>query len=744
MRPAVRTTSGVRAAGALLGALALWALCGAAQAQSAGTLVAGPFTVTLPNTSPFSFSTSFNVPPPLANPYVVRVELSAPNSLTAASVNLNNTQVFRLSDFANGVTRVDRVATLLLSNTLALQVTGATATKITVTVFTVVMPKPTALAPNPLAITAGTSGTLTATLSPVPTAAGTLNVTSSIAAVASVPASVSFASGQGSVAVPVSALSSGSAVITASANGGQATATVNVNAPPTVSLTAPANHSVFRAPATITLSANAADSDGTVAKVDFFDGATPVGTATAAPYSVTLTNVAAGTHSFTARATDNLGATTTSAAVSVTVDAPPTVSLTAPANNAIYSAPGNVTLTATATDAVGTIVKVDFYQGSTLIGTATVAPYTFSWTNVAAGVYSLSAVATNDAGMTSTSSAVAIKVDAAPSVSISSPASGASFTAPASIALVAGTADTVGTVAKVDFYQGSTLIGTATSSPYSFTWANVPAGSYSLTAVATNDAGMSTTSAAIAITVKSGVAQIYYIHPDHLNTPRLIANQSGTPVWRWDQGEPFGNDVPNNNPSGAGAFDFPLRFPGQYFDRETNLAYNYYRYYDSAIGRYGQSDPSGLSGGPNTYAYVGANPLFFVDILGLRRVIIDTYTKYWIEIFSPHWLLSAETAKGPEKTSHEFYSAIQKGDIPDDCVFDKVTTQHFSSKSKVNWWNFWRYQWLEVELAYYHYKRPGCNQECPVTNLRTEFKDKRWAGADDNLDNLDFIGSSQF
>src|SRR5437773_86841 len=66
-----------------------------------------------------------------------------------------------------------------------------------------------------------------------------------------------------------------------------------------------------------------------------------------------------------------------------------------------------------------------------------------------------------------------------------------------------------------------------------------------------------------------GAAAVYYIHPDHLNTPRMIANSTGTTVWRWDQGEPFGNDVPNNNPSGAGAFDFPLRFPGQYFDRET-------------------------------------------------------------------------------------------------------------------------------------------------------------------------------
>jgi RHS repeat-associated protein len=104
-----------------------------------------------------------------------------------------------------------------------------------------------------------------------------------------------------------------------------------------------------------------------------------------------------------------------------------------------------------------------------------------------------------------------------------------------------------------------------------------------------------------------------------LNTPRLIADASGTTVWRWDQGEPFGNDVPNNDPSGRGAFEFPLRFPGQYFDRETNLAYNYFRDYDPAIGRYAQSDTFGLKGGLNTYAYVSNRPLIAKDPLGLAK-----------------------------------------------------------------------------------------------------------------------------
>ena len=108
-------------------------------------------------------------------------------------------------------------------------------------------------------------------------------------------------------------------------------------------------------------------------------------------------------------------------------------------------------------------------------------------------------------------------------------------------------------------------------------------------------------------------------HADHLNTPRLVADATGTTVWRWDQGEPFGNDVPNSNPSGAGTFDFPLRFPGQYFDRETNLAYNWMRDYDPSIGRYVQSDPVGLVAGLNTYLYVGGNPITYVDLDGLQQ-----------------------------------------------------------------------------------------------------------------------------
>jgi RHS repeat-associated protein len=79
--------------------------------------------------------------------------------------------------------------------------------------------------------------------------------------------------------------------------------------------------------------------------------------------------------------------------------------------------------------------------------------------------------------------------------------------------------------------------------------------------------------------------------------------------------------VPDENPSGLGAFEFPMRFPGQYFDRETNVAFNHHRdAYDAALGRYTQADPIGLRGGNNVYTYVGGDPMSFMDPLGLKGI----------------------------------------------------------------------------------------------------------------------------
>ena len=108
-----------------------------------------------------------------------------------------------------------------------------------------------------------------------------------------------------------------------------------------------------------------------------------------------------------------------------------------------------------------------------------------------------------------------------------------------------------------------------------------------------------------------------YVETDHLATPRLITNASRQKRWTWESA-PYGDTFPNENPQTLGVYNYNPRFPGQYFDAETNHHYNHHRDYESTSGRYVQSDPIGLSGGPNTYAYVGGSPLTSIDQEGLQ------------------------------------------------------------------------------------------------------------------------------
>ncbi len=348
--------------------------------------------------------------------------------------------------------------------------------------------------------------------------------------------------------------------------------TTPINKPPVVNITSPANNAVFTAPATVNIQAAASDSDGIVTRVAFYNGSTLLGVDSVAPYTWTWNNIAAGTYSLTAKATDNAGATTTSAVVSITVNTsgnkPPVVNITSPANNATFTAPATVNIQAAASDSDGVVTRVAFYNGTTLLGTDSVAPYTWTWSNVAAGTYSLTAKATDNGGATTTSAAVNITVSGStggcdgipawsattaynggakvvyngkvytanwwtqgdqpdlnsgagkpwkylndcggnpgnqpPVVSITSPVNNASFTAPATVNIQASASDADGSVVQVAFYNGSALLGVDSTAPYAYAWTNVAAGSYSLTAKATDNSGAVTTSSAVAISVTGG------------------------------------------------------------------------------------------------------------------------------------------------------------------------------------------------------------------------------------------------
>jgi RHS repeat-associated protein len=116
-------------------------------------------------------------------------------------------------------------------------------------------------------------------------------------------------------------------------------------------------------------------------------------------------------------------------------------------------------------------------------------------------------------------------------------------------------------------------------------------------------------------------ANKHYVHTDHLGTPRAVSD-GNTVIWRWES-DPFGSTTANEDPDGnSTAFTYNLRFPGQYYDVESALHYNYYRTYDPSTGRYLESDPIGLGGGLNTYGYVGGNPLSAFDPFGLDLVLV--------------------------------------------------------------------------------------------------------------------------
>jgi hypothetical protein len=150
---------------------------------------------------------------------------------------------------------------------------------------------------------------------------------------------------------------------------------------------------------------------------------------------------------------------------------------------------------------------VDFYAGSTWLGSDNAAPYSLDWTTPAVGPYALKAMATDNSGATAYSPTrpVTIKANSAPAISLTSPLSGASFTAPASIAMTATATDSDGTVQVVEFYVGTTMVGSDSTSPYSFTWSGAAVGTYSVNAVARDNLGATTASAWKELTVTASV-----------------------------------------------------------------------------------------------------------------------------------------------------------------------------------------------------------------------------------------------
>ncbi|HUR45654.1 MAG TPA: lamin tail domain-containing protein, partial [Candidatus Saccharimonadales bacterium] len=183
------------------------------------------------------------------------------------------------------------------------------------------------------------------------------------------------------------------------------------NSPPSVTMTQPSSGTVVSSPTNILLVAQASDTDGTIANVDFFDGANKVGRGSGTgPYQFIWTNASFGPHQITARARDNGSATSVSAPISIRVlSAPPVVTITAPAKNAIFQVGNTVSIAATASDIDTPVTTMEFFVDDTKIGEDALSPYNASWLAVP-GPHTISALATDTSGSVSTSAVVSIFV----------------------------------------------------------------------------------------------------------------------------------------------------------------------------------------------------------------------------------------------------------------------------------------------------------------------------------------------
>ncbi|MDH4391918.1 MAG: PA14 domain-containing protein, partial [Aquabacterium sp.] len=347
------------------------------------------------------------------------------------------------------------------------------------------------------------------------------------------------------------------------------------NQAPTVSLTAPAGGTSVTTGTAVTLAATAADADGTVARVEFYAGSTLLGSDITAPYSLGWTPTTAGAVALTARAFDNAGAVTSSAAVAVTVSTtappPPPVGTGTGLSGSYFGNPG---LTGTP---VLTRTEVPWFDWGVGAPAANVAADNFSvrWTGevqaVEAGNYQFRTNSddgvrvwvngvllinnwTVHAPTIDTSGTVALAagqrvsivvefqefgggallqlswlrpgsawvqipaaqlypvagtaVNQAPSVTLTAPAAGSSVAAGTAITLTASAADADGTVVRVEFYDGAALLGTDTTAPYALPWTAAVSGTRSLTARAIDNAGASTTSAAVTLNVTAATGAL--------------------------------------------------------------------------------------------------------------------------------------------------------------------------------------------------------------------------------------------
>jgi hypothetical protein len=333
----------------------------------------------------------------------------------------------------------------------------------------------------------------------------------------------------------ISISAAGSYSITAKATDGTGAVTtssaVNIkvyaptaNVAPAVSIALPLNGEAYQASTGIpNLAVSAsANSGGSINRVELFyyDGSNNswLGTITSPVQSYYQASCVppgcvfpAGTYALTAVAYDNLGAATISGAKTITVytsnpaDQAPTVNLVQPPNGGIYVSPAVVPALANPVDSDGAVNRVEFSDNGALFAVVTSSPYALVNASTGTlGVHTLKALAYDNIGVPSTAAASTITINASntpPTVSLTAPTANALFNQPTNVSLSANASapELNDSVAKLEFFAGATLIGTATTAPWNAVWVNPAFGTYSITAKATDGFGASTTIAAVSV-----------------------------------------------------------------------------------------------------------------------------------------------------------------------------------------------------------------------------------------------------
>jgi len=299
---------------------------------------------------------------------------------------------------------------------------------------------------------------------------------------------------------------------------------ITVEPAPNVNITSPSGGTVFLPPANVTIQANAMD-DGTVSGVLFQVDGNNLTNDVTSPYTGITNNLAPGSHTLSAIATDNLGLKSTNS-INITVDSLPGVTITNPVSGTVFLPPASVLVQARATDLDGTIGGVQFFVGANALTNDISAPFS-AITNLNPGSYTLTAIATDNSGGTATNS-VNIIVDALPTISITNPVAGTSFRASTNLVLYASVTDSDGTVTNVQFFSAAVSLGNVTNNiaagNFRFTNINLSAGNYIFTAIARDNFGGATTSAAVNVFLLTNSA---VGAPSHLPNGQTVFTLSG-------------------------------------------------------------------------------------------------------------------------------------------------------------------------------------------------------------------------